>query len=168
MPEKETIFSSSIKYGGIFNFNEFYKFCHEWLTEETRLDPLSETKYEEKIKGNEKEIVFEWEGKKKFTDYFRLDMNIKFEVKPLKKVEINQDGKKISTNDGSIKITSKGTLVRDYEGRFEMSAFNKFLRSIYEKWVIKSRIEEYEGKVASACDGFLSQAKAYLDLEGKK
>ncbi len=168
MAEKETIFSSSIKYDGVFSFKDFYKFCYEWVIEETRLDPFSEEKYEEKIKGNEKDIVVEWVGKKEFTDYFRMDIKIKFELKPLKEIEVVQGGAKIKTNQGGVKITVKGDLVRDYEGKFEMSAFNKFLRSIYEKWVIKSRIEEYEGKVAKHCDDFLGQAKAYLDLEGKR
>jgi len=65
-------------------------------------------------------------------------------------------------------LSIKGTLVRDYDGKFETTAFRKFLRAIYEKWVIASRITEYEDKIAGACDEFLEQAKAYLDLEGKK
>lgn len=168
MAEKETIFSSKVKYNGIFSFRDFYKFCYEWLTEETKLDPLTEEKYEEKIKGDTKEIIVEWKGERELTDYFRFDMEIKFELKNLKEVEVVQEGVKVSTNDGSVKVSVKGILVRDYKGKFEMSAFNKFLRSIYEKWVIASRIEEYEGKIAGDCDEFLNQAKAYLDLEGKK
>jgi hypothetical protein len=71
-------------------------------------------------------------------------------------------------NEGSVKLSTKGILVRDYKGKFEMSAFNKFLRSIYEKWVIPARIEEFKDKIARDCDEFLNQAKAYLDLEGKR
>jgi len=168
MAEKETIFSSTVKYEGIFLFKDFYKFCYEWIKEEIRMDPFNEIKYEEKIKGDEKEIVVEWEGEKELTDYFRFDTNVKFEIRPLKNIEVVQNGKKIKTNEGIIKITIKGILVRDYKGKFEMSAFNKFLRSIYEKWVIPARIEEYEGKIAGKCDEFLSQAKSYLDLEGKR
>ncbi len=168
MAEKETIFSSKVKYKGIFSFKDFYNFCYEWLKEETGLDPLVEEKYEEKIKGNTKEILVEWKGEKELTDYFRFDMKVKFEIKGLKEVEVSQEGVKTRTNEGSVKISVKGILVRDYQGKFEMSAFNKFLRSIYEKWVIASRIEEYEGKIAGYCDEFLSQAKAYLDLEGKR
>jgi len=168
MAEKETVFSSTIKYTGILSFADFYRFCYEWITEEIDMDSLSETKYEEKLKGDEKEIVVEWEGEKELTDYFRFDMKVKFEVKSLKTVEVMQNGKKIKTNDGSVKLTAKGIIVRDYKGKFEMSAFNKFLRSIYEKWVITARIDEYKGKIAGHCDEFLNQAKAYLDLEGKK
>ncbi len=167
MAEKETVFSSTIKSVGIFSFSEFYKFCYEWITEEIGLD-LSETKYEEKLKGDEKEITVEWEGGKELTDYFRFDMKVRFDVKGLKNVEITQGGKKIKTNKASIKLATKGIIVRDYKGKFEMSAFNKFLRAIYEKWVIPSRVDEYKGKIAGDCDELLSQAKAYLDLEGKK
>ena len=167
MAEKETIFSSEVKYAGIFSFKDFYKFCYEWITEEIDID-LSETKYEEKLKTDEKEIIVEWEGEKELTDYFRFDIKARFEIRGLKNVEIPQAGKKIKTNQGSIKLKVKGILVRDYKGKFEMSAFNKFLRSVYEKWVITGRIEEYQGKIAGKCDEFLSQAKSYLDLEGKK
>jgi len=167
MPEKETIFSSKIKYTGIFSFKDFYKFCYDWLTEETGLK-LVEDKYTEKIDGAEKKIEVEWTGEKKLTDYFRFDTKIKMIAGKLKEVEINQGGAKLKTNQGSVEVEIKGILVRDYEGKFETTAFKKFLRGIYEKWVIPSVIEEYKGKISSDSDTFLNQAKAYLDLEGKK
>ncbi len=167
MPEKETIFSSMIKYKGIFSFKDTYLFCHRWLTEETGLD-VSEEKYDEKINGDVKMIEVVWKGEKKVTDYFKYEVNVKFVVEALKNVEINQGGAKISTNSGGIGVEIKGTLVRDYQGKFELSAFNKFLRGVYEKWVIPARVEEYKTKLAQNCDEFLNQTKAYLDLEGKK
>ncbi len=167
MPEKETIFSSKIKYTGVFSFKDFYKFCYDWLKEETGLE-LAENKYSEKIDGASKKIEIKWEGKKKLTDYFRFDTEVEIKAEGLKEVEINQGGVKVRTNQGSVEVGMKGTLVRDYEGKFETTAFKKFLRGIYEKWVIPSSIEEYQGKISGACDSFLNQAKAYLDLEGKK
>ena len=167
MAEKDTIFSSQIKYKGIFSFKDFYAFCHEWLTEETSLD-IGEGKYTEKLKGDEKEIEVKWSGEKKFTDYFKFEFGLAMEVSGLKEVEINQKGAKIQTNTGDIKVKVKGVLVKDYAGKFESSGFQKFLRGIYEKWIITSRVGEFEDKVAGDCDKFLGQAKAWLDLEGKK
>lgn len=167
MSEKETIFSSTIKYNGIFSFKELYSFCYGWLTEETGLD-LVEEKYEEKLSGESKKIEVVWNGSKKMTDYFKFEAKISFSIDNLTKVEINSGGAKVETNKGSVKIGIKGNLVRDYEGKFETTAFKKFLRSVYEKWVIASRIEHYEDKIISSCDDFLNQTKAYLDLEGKK
>ena len=167
MPEKETIFSSKIKYTGIFSFKDFYKFCYDWLTEETGLE-LVENKYTEKIEGAAKKIGVGWSGGAKLTDYFKFEARVDIKAEDLKEVEITQGGAKIKTNQGSVEVAIKGILVRDYEGKFETTAFKKFLRGIYEKWVIPSVIEEYKGKISGASDTFLNQAKAYLDLEGKK
>ena len=102
------------------------------------------------------------------TDYFRFDAKISFVIENLTRTEIQQGNAKISTNTGAIKVKVNADLVRDYEGKFEKTAFQKFLRSIYEKWVIPSRVEQFKDKIVEKCDEFLSQAKAYLDLEGKR
>ena len=167
MPEKDTKFSSKIKYDGIFSFPNLYKFCYDWLKDETGLD-ISEDKYTEKLKGNSKELDIEWTGKREVTDYFKFEIGVKFKILNLINVEIKQNNTKIKTNKGSVEIKTKGTLVRDYKGKFERNFFQKFLRSIYEKWVITSRIREFEEKLIGDCDEFLAQAKAYLDLEGKR
>jgi len=166
MSEKEDIFSSKVKYGEIFNFAEYYKFCHDWLEDEGYW--VVEDKYVEKLKGDAKEIDAEWTCKKKITDYFLFQLKVKFKVINMKKIEINYGGNKINTNKGTVETNLKGTLVRDYEGKFESSAFLKFLRSIYEKWVVPSRVEEFEDKLVDTCNDFLGQAKSYLDIEGKK
>jgi hypothetical protein len=167
MAEKETIFSSKVKYKGIFSFKDFYKFCYEWLTQETGL-VISEDKYSEKITGDSKDISVVWSGGKNMTDYFKFEAKIGMEIKGMTKVELEQKGVKTQTNKGEIEIKISGVLSKDYQGKFETNAYKKFMRAIYERWVIPSNILEYQGKIAGACDEFLSQAKEYLDLEGKK
>lgn len=168
MAEKDQIFKSSLKHRGIFKFADFYKFCYDWLMEETDMTVIAEEKYKEVLKGNEKEMEIEWSGWKKFTDYFRFDTKVKFEIKMLKEIEIIKDGKKIKTNSGEVKMTTKGILVKDYQGKFEKTATLKFLRGVYEKWVVTSRVDEFEDEIGSDCNEFMEQAKAWLDLEGKK
>lgn len=165
--EKDKIFSSSIGYTGIFSFSDFYQFCYDWLGEETGLD-ISEDKYSESLKGTAKDIDVEWTCTKKVTDYFKFEVKVVFQITGLAEVEIEKDGKKIKTNKGKSKVKVTGNLIRDYDGKFEKNAFLKFLRSIYEKWIIKSRIDQFEDKLFGDCDEFLGQAKAYLALEGKK
>jgi len=167
MSETDTIFSSKIKYSGIFLFQDFYRFCYDWLIDETDL-LISEDKYVEKLEGDSKSIDIQWTGVRKVTDYFKFEVKVTFRILGLTNVEISRDNTKIKTNKGSVEVKAKGTLIRDYKGKFEVNAFQKFLRAIYEKWVIPSRIEEFEEKLIGDCDEFLSQAKAYLDLEGKR
>ena len=168
MPEKDKIFSSKIKYNGIFSFADFYKFCYDWVKDETAIGNLVETKYSEKLLGDVKNIDCEWEGNKELTDYFKFEVKVIFKIIALAETEITQDGKKIKTNKGSVEVTIKGTLVRDQKGKFEANGIEKFLRGIYEKFVIPERVDALQDKVFGDCDEFLAQAKAYLDLEGKK
>lgn len=168
MSESDTIFSSKIKYNGIFNFSEFYKFCYDWLMEEFDLDFIQEEKYSEKLEGNGKNVDIEWTGGKKVSDFFAFKTKTKFKVIKLEKVEINQGGIKTSTNKGTVEVSMKGILVKDREGKFEKNSFQIFLRNAYEKWIIPSRIDAMEGKLFGDCDEFLGQAKAFLDLEGRK
>lgn len=167
MAEKESLFSSRIKYVGIVKFKDFYQFCYDWLTEELGMDIIEE-KYTEKIKGEGKDLEIKWVGKKELTDYFRFDLKVTFKIYGMKKVEITEGNTKIETDKGDIRIKAEAIIVRDYKGKFEASGFNKFLRAIYEKWVIPSRIEEFKSKIIEDSDDFLSQAKSYLDLEGNR
>ena len=167
MTEKNQVFSSKVKYDGIFSFSGFYKFCYDYLTGEFGFG-VAESKYAEKITGDAKEIQIEWEGEKKVTDYFKYIIKVDFKILGLKNVEIQKEGKKIQTNKGSVEISMKGILVSDYEGKFDTSPTLRFFRSVYEKWIIPSTIEQIENKLISHCDGFLGEAKAYLDLEGKR
>lgn len=168
MAEKDKIFSSKIKYGGIFNFGEFYKFCYEWVRDEMGFSSIVEEKYAEKLSGDSKNIDIEWSGSRTLTDYFKAEIKISFRVIGLTQTEISYGNRKIKTNKGSVEVSIKGTLVKDPQGNFEKDAIRKFLRGIYEKTVIPTRVSEYSDKILKDCDEFLAQAKAYLDLEGKK
>ena len=167
MTEKKQIFSSKVKYDGIFSFPEFYKFCYDYLTEEFGFY-IAESKYSEKITGDAKEIKIEWEGERKITDYFKYAIKVDFTILGLKNVEVQRERKKIQTNKGVVEINTKGILVSDYEGKYNTSPTLRFFRGVYEKWIIPSTIEQIEEKLVSHCDGFLGEAKAYLDLEGKR
>ena len=167
MAEKDKVFSSKIKYSGVFNFGEFYKFCFEWFRDEAGIE-MTEEKYAEKLSGDSKNIDVEWSGSAKMTDYFKMEIKVTFRILGLTSVELSDGNRKIKTNKGSVEVSIKGTLVKDYGSKFEKSGFQKFLRGVYEKTVIPSRVSEYQEKVMKTCDEFLAQSKAYLDLEGKK
>jgi len=167
MPEKDTVFSSKIKNTGVFTFADFYQFCYRWLSEEEGFS-VSEDSYSEKIAGEAKNIDVVWSGSKKVTDYFKHEIKVTFKVIGLANIETTQNGAKVKTNKGNVELGVKGTLVRDYLGKFEKTATQKFMRGVYERWIVPSRVNEYEDKLVGVCDEFLSQAKAWLDLEGKR
>lgn len=167
MAEKDKIYKSKIKNTGLFKWSDFYKFCYDWLVEEGGYDVM-ESKYIEKVSGDSKNVDVEWKATDKVTDYFKFEVKITFKIIGMTEVEVQQGSTKTKMNKGSVELVAAGTLVRDYDGKFEKNAWQKFLRSIYEKWIIPSRIDQYEGKLVGDLDEFLEEAKAFLALEGRR
>ena len=167
MAEKDTVYSTKVKYRGVFAYKDLYAFCFDWLSSEVGLD-LSEEVYSEKISGSSKEVDIVWKGKAKVTDYFAFEIKVEFKIIAMKDVEVNIGGKKIKSNEGDLGIKVKGVLVKDRDGKFETNAKMKIWRSIYEKFIISSRVTEYEDKLAGACDEFVSQTKAFLNLSAQR
>ena len=166
MAEKDTVFSGKIKQKGIFNFKDFYAFAYDWLNGEGY--SVTEKTYTEEISSDSKSIEIEWQAKKKVSDYFKFVIKVGWIVGSLRDQEIIKEGKKIKTNSGSVSIKVSGILIKDYESRWEENPFWKFLRGIYERYIIRSRIDDYEGKLSEEADEFVAQCKAYLEIEAKR
>ena len=64
-------------------------------------------------------------------------------------------------------ITIKANLVRDYENRWEDRAFYKFMRSVYEKYIIRATVEEYEDDLEDKAKEYIGEIKAFLNLSGR-
>ncbi len=166
MAEKDTIFKGKVQKKGIFDFKEFYKFTYDWLCGEDY--KVIEKKYSEEITGDSKKIEIKWEAKKKISDYFRFMIKADWKVINLKDIEVQREGRKIKMNSGEPEIKVTGILVKDYEHRWEDQPFWKFLRGIYDRYIIKSRIEEYQDKIKEETEEFIAQCKSFLALEGKR
>jgi len=165
MVEEDKVFSGKTKHSGFFDFKDTYNFCYEWLTEEGYF--VQEKKYVEKVKPGGKEIEVEWEADRKISDYFKFRIKVRFLILGMKEVEVEQDGKKIKMNKGEMNIFVTAILLKDYENRWENSAIMKFLRGIYDRFIIRERIDKYEEKIFSEADEFIAQIRSFLALEGQ-
>lgn len=130
---------------------------------------VKEKKYVEKVKASGKEIEIKWECKRKVTDYFRFKIKIGYRILGLVEVEVQPQGggEKIKTNKGDVEIKVQAYLDKDYEGKWEATPFYKFLRSVYEKYIIKSRVEEMEDKLTDEALDLVNNIKSFLLLEAR-
>jgi len=166
MTDKDLILKEKVAHSGLFDFAGFYSFAHSWFREENY--GVNEEKYSEKIKGNSKDIVIEWKATKNLSDYFKIEQNITFEIRKLTDVEVEIDGEKKKMNRGEVEVTIKGVLVRDPDSKWESTPWLRFLRDVYNKYIIPSRVESMELKVKGDVQTFKDELKAYLDLTGKR
>jgi len=166
MAEKDLITEEKVKHAGIFDFKNTYNFVYDWLTSNEYF--VEEKAYTEKIKPEGKEIEIEWEAKRKISDYFRFNLKFRWYILGMTTVEVAKDDIKIKTNKGVFEVKISAYLEKDYERTWEASFVSKFLRGLYDRYIIKSRIEKYEDKVAGELQELIAQLKAFLALESRK
>jgi len=162
--EKDFVFKGKVKNTGPFDFKEFYKFLYEWLLHKEYW--VVEREYTEKQAQNGKEIVVKWDASRRISDYFRFMFKIEFRLFGIKKVEVEYEGKKMELDKGLMELHFQCILEKDYEQRWETSPFMKWLRTTYDRYVIRARIEDYEDRIFEEADEFLGQAKAFLAHSG--
>jgi len=165
MAENDTQFSGKIRQKGIFNFRDFYNFAYDLLREEGYR--IQEKNYTEGIKGDSKKTEIRWIALKKVSDYFRYMIQVDWLVLDMKNVEVQKEGKKVKMNSGDAELRIKGILTKDYEHKWEDNPFFKILRGIYDRYIIRSRVERYEDNVLDETEEFVAQCKSFLAISGK-
>lgn len=166
MSEKEQIIKEKADHSGIFDFKGLYSYANSWFRDEGY--GVTEEKYSEKVSGNTRDINIEWKAIKRLSDYFKVEIGVKFEVKELAEVEVEIDGKKKKTNKGKINIEVKGSLVKDPDSKWDSSPTYRFMRDVYNKYVVPKRVEDTEDKITSDVKTFKDQIKSYLELLGRE
>ncbi len=165
MGVKSTVFEQTLKHKGYFNYSDLYSYCYNWFKENRY--GVSEDEYVEKISGA-KEIQITWVAKRKVSDYLREIISIKWHITGLSDAEVEINGKKEKTNKGDIKLKVSAEMERDYDSQWEKKPLWKTMRGIYDKYIIKTTMDEYEDKLTGKGQQFVEEVKAYLNLEGKR
>ena len=166
MAEKEKVVEEKIKYDGTLDFKEAYSFLYTLFSDWGY--GLVEKEYVEKAKPDSKDLEVKWEGKKKVDDYFKYTVKIEWRILGLKNIEVMKDGKKEKAQSGSLEIKFVGILEKDYEDKWSGTPFLKFLRGVYDKFVIKQLKNQYEDTLRDEVKDALNQMKAFFSLEAKR
>ena len=166
MAEKDLTLKEKIEHFGLFDFPGLYSYVHSWLKEENY--GVNEDKYSERVSGNKRDLLIEWKATKKLSDYFKVEIAVKYEIGEMTEVEAEIDGEKKKMNKGKVSIELKGTLIKDYDGKWETSAFSKFMRDVYNKYVIPSRVLDINNMVEGNVRKLKEEIKAFLELTGRR
>jgi hypothetical protein len=166
MAEKDLIVKEKLDHSGVFDFPAFYSFCHGWLKYEEYF--VVEEEYAEKVSGNAREMVIKWNASKTLTDYFKIEIKIKFEIYGLTDVEVEMDGKKKKMNKALVKMEIRGTLIKDPGSNWEGKPWYRFMREAYDKYIIPKRVDDLGEKVANDVRAFKEEIKSYLELYGRR
>ena len=150
-----------IKQDSIFDFGEFYKRLFSWF--EIMGYDFSEKGYEKYEMGNADNLKIFWEAEKVGDGYAKFVMEVGFFIVGFGKVEIEKDGLKIKTNKGTLEMRITSYLVRD-EGDKIKSSIGEAGRNFYEKFIIKQKLEDYEGQLYEELHMFFDEVKSFLSM----
>ncbi|MBU0907531.1 MAG: hypothetical protein KKD18_01355 [Nanoarchaeota archaeon] len=166
MAEKEEIIKEKMEHEGLFDLKAMYVFAHNWY-----IEPgfgVTEEEYIEKLKGDARDLVIKWKATKDVSDYFKFETKMKYEIENMTDVEVEIDGKRKQMNKGKIKLEIVGALVYDKDGKWESSAYNRFMRDVYNKYIIPSRVEAMKQEVRRRVTTFKDDLKSFLNLTARR
>lgn len=164
--EKDVLIKTKIKHNGVFDFKGIYKILFDWIVKMNY--DINEKSYKEAIGSTGKELEIEWEAVRKVSDYFRYQLDVRWHILNMNTVEVEIDGVKQKMNKGQFELEVKCTIIKDYENRWEKRPLLKFLRTFYDKYLIKERMDMFEGKLIGEMEEFVAQAKSFLALTGTR
>lgn len=162
MGQKKEIYVEKLTQVGYWDYNETYIMLYNWLKDHGY--NVTENVYKEKLTSGGKEIIIDWDATKKVTDYFKHKINLQWHILTMKDAEVEIDGKKVKTNKGELEIKFKGIIEKDYEKRWEDKPIHKFMRGLYEEYVIRKTIDEYEDDIEDDTKEIISDLKAFLRI----
>ena len=163
---KTKVFEQKVKHKGFFSYSDFYAFCYNWWKDKNY--KVAEEEYTEKVSSFGKEVLIKWVASKKESDYFKFASTIKWHILGLQDAEVERDGKSEKTNKGEVKIAIKSEVESDYAEEWSVNPFWKFLRGIYDKYIVKTTADTFEKKLKEDSEDFVEEMKAFLTLEGRR
>jgi len=101
---------------------------------------FSEPKYKHKMNDTGSEIEVEWDCNKKINYYVKENVMVFMRFTDVKDIDVIQDGKKTTIQQGRVLIEVKGRLDLDWQKWFGSNAFFRALQDFLHAYVLKKTI----------------------------
>ena len=154
-----------IKHKGFLDFNGLIKGIPRWLTQHGY--DVVQKGHSQKQTGSGGYLEANWEATREATDYVMFKIKVDIWLRDLNDVAVERNGKTVKMNRGNIEITFNSEMSKDYNKIFsnkegEVTEFNKFIREIYEKHIIKSKLSAMEDKLLLETQTLMEYVRTFL------
>ncbi len=124
-----------IERDGIYDLNKLYQSLKQWFANNGYTYMEKENTTNNKDKGVEFKMTMR--GEREVNDYFKFEIEIKFWVIEMSKVQINDK----VLDKGKLFTTISAKMLMDYKHIWSKTKFSKLLRYIYNNFLIKHKID---------------------------
>ena len=162
---KDKVFKGKLKQVANFHLKNVYEFIYDHLSDEGW--DLHEHQFRQKTLGeNLREGNIRWTATKDISDYFQYEITLFWVLLAVKEVKVMVDGKEEKMQNGTLEINFEAHLIKDSQDRWT-SGFAKAMREIYDKYIIRTRIEDYEVDLFEQTNEIIATIKSFLAIEGQ-
>lgn len=151
-----------LSYEGVFKVQDLYKLIDSWLREKGY--DKREKRMAEKVAPDGKFIEWEIEPWKKITDYAKIVIKLRVIMSDIKEIDVEIDGNKIKMNQGKADFVFDGFMETDYENRWESKPMWVFLRTIFDKHLLRPYTQGYYNAVLDDVNEIHTRIKSFLNL----
>jgi len=149
--------SNRIRHVGILDLGEFYIWLKRWLEFNGYWNDTNEKQYMEAIlPGGAKKLEFMWECNKRKTPDFTYVIPITFMLIGVRDVEIQKGDKKIKLQRGDFDIRLSAYI--------EKTRVENVFREIYDRFIIKKRIEGYKVDLYDKFYKLIEEMKEFINI----
>lgn len=153
-----------IKKAGILDFDGMLALIPQFASQYNY--DFMEKKHSEKTGSTGTYIESNWYMERKVTYYVKFIIEVEFLVRDMSTVIVETpDGEKKKRNQGRVEVVFNTRLQKNYLNNFseKKGDFSDFLRAVYEKYLAKARLKDYEDKLEAEARDLLDDIKEKLD-----
>ncbi|MDI6737167.1 MAG: hypothetical protein QME12_01470 [Nanoarchaeota archaeon] len=153
-----------IKKAGILDFDGMFALIPQFASQYNY--DFIEKKHTEKVGPTGNYIESNWYMERKVTYYIKFIIEVEFLVRDMNTVIVElPDGAKKKRNQGRVEVVFNARMQKNYLKNFseKKGEFSDFLRAVYEKYLAKARLKNYEDKLEDEARDFLDDLKEKLD-----
>lgn len=153
-----------IKKAGIMDIDGLLSLMRSWA-EQYNYDCF-EKKHVEKGASTGTYIESNWYMERKVTYYIKFIIEIEFLIKDVNPVVVEMpDGRKLKRSRARIEVLFNSKMEKNYLKKFSSTKgeFSDFLRVIYEKYLAKLRLKEYEDRLEAESNDLLEELKEKIE-----
>jgi len=151
-----------LKAAAIFDLGELYKILFKWF--EIYGYELWEKEYKEIDEQQGKHVEIFWQAERKIDAYIKFVIEINYLILGMQSIEIEKGGVKVKTKKSDTEFRISSYLLFDYDNKWSKTEFHRAIRSIYDKYLARARIDKLETEIVEETNNVVAEIKAFMNL----
>ena len=145
-----------LKYSGLYDLDALLGAARGWFNKMKYF--VIDTEHSEAVKSSGKDITIIWEPERNVNDYVKFQFKLEISIYREIDVLVEEHGKKVRKQQGDMEIRFRNVMVKNYRQTFRGPA-KEFLRKTYEKYLIRSELDDYRRKLMAEGEDFWTAIK---------